>query len=283
MSLIRIIIHCGRQTNALRGHREAIEDVSQQNNEGNFRALVSLLVESGDEHLRDHINNAPSHARYTSPQIQNEIISIIGDLIQERIIKGINKEGSLYAVLADETQDIATVEQLNICLRYVSEGKIHEDFICFLDLFEENFEIDFSSLKEGEVIEAKMTGTKVGQAIVEKLTLLGLDVMYCVRQGYEGAASMSSSSIGAASVMLEKNSCAIYSHCVAHALNLAIVNSSTTQEIRNMMRTIREIVAFVNASSKRLTVFNAAVDWFNKDARAKKLKGSNDTIALKPS
>ena len=200
MSLIRIIIHCGRQTNALRGHREAIEDVSQQNNEGNFRALVSLLVESGDEHLRDHIKNAPSHARYTSPQIQNEIISIIGDLIQERIIKGINKEGSLYAVLADETQDIATVEQLNICLRYVSEGKIHEDFICFLDLFEENFEIDFSSLKEGEVIEPKMTGKKIGQTIVEKLTLLGLDVMYCVRQGYEGAASMSSSSIGAASV-----------------------------------------------------------------------------------
>ena len=276
-SLIRIIIHCGRQTNALRGHRETVKESCASNNDGNFLSLVRLLVESGDEQLKDHLDNAPHNARYTSPKIQNEIISIIGELIQERVIKTIHDEGEIYAVLADETQDFATVEQLSLCLRYVSDGKIHEDFICFLDLFVENFDIDFSSLEEGEVIEPKMTGKKIGGTIVSTLGQLGLDIMCCVGQGYDGAASMSSCNIGAASVILEQNPCAVYSHCVAHALNLAVVNSSTTQEIRNMMGTVREIVAFINVSSKRLAVFKAAVAHCFPGARVNKLKGLCDT------
>jgi len=50
---------------------------------------------------------------YTSPLIQNEIIKIFGELIQSDIIKKISKS-NYFSVLADETTDIAQIEQFSI-------------------------------------------------------------------------------------------------------------------------------------------------------------------------
>ena len=64
--------------------------------------------------------------------------------------------------------------------------------------------IDFEEDEE-EVVEPKMTGLKIGQTIEQKLKDIGLDIDQCVGQAYDGAASMSSSKIGAASVILKAN------------------------------------------------------------------------------
>ncbi|CAN7941870.1 unnamed protein product [Ixodes hexagonus] len=66
MSIIEVVLLCGRQGIALRGHRDAgsltLEDPLE--NDGNFRALVCLKIRSGDDLLRDHLETAPGNATY---------------------------------------------------------------------------------------------------------------------------------------------------------------------------------------------------------------------------
>lgn len=73
MSIIEVILFCGRKGIALRGHCDAgpltLEDPLE--NEGNFRALVGLKIRSGNDLLRDHLEIASGNATYPSPQIQN--------------------------------------------------------------------------------------------------------------------------------------------------------------------------------------------------------------------
>lgn len=49
-------------------------------NEGNFRSLLRLRVESGDEILKQHLLTAKRTATYTRCRIQNEIISACKDI-----------------------------------------------------------------------------------------------------------------------------------------------------------------------------------------------------------
>ena len=80
LSLIRAIIVCGQQNLALRGHADSgyVLDVkNDENNDGNFRSILRLMMMCGDEDLKNHLETALRNARYTSPIIQNEIINII--------------------------------------------------------------------------------------------------------------------------------------------------------------------------------------------------------------
>lgn len=279
LSLIRAIIVCGQQNIALRGHVDSgvILNADNNNNDGNFRSILRLMIMCGDDRLKKHLETAPKNARYVSPIIQNEIINVIGEFIQQRLVKDIKEGGGLYSILADETQDTATVEQMSLCIRYYKNGSICEDFMLFQDLFRESFEIDFSALEDGEVIEPKLTGKVIGQAILKNLHNLGLDIQNCVGQGYDGAATMSSNIVGASAIILEKNPRALYTHCVSHSLNLAVVDASKLQEIRNMIGTIRQVVSFINMSAKRKTVFSAAVKYKLPDHPTTHLKSLCET------
>ncbi|KAF2888183.1 hypothetical protein ILUMI_17990, partial [Ignelater luminosus] len=68
--------------------------------------------------LSEHLATSKKNALYTSPQIQNEIINICGEIIQHKIIEEV-KKAHLFSILGDETTDIAHVEQVSLCLRYV--------------------------------------------------------------------------------------------------------------------------------------------------------------------
>lgn len=72
----------------------------------------------------------------TSPAgIQNEIISIFGDIIKSKIVQRVNAS-QCFSVLSDETTDIGRIEQMSVwtvCQGYYDQGdkKIHEDFLEF--------------------------------------------------------------------------------------------------------------------------------------------------------
>lgn len=97
-SIVKTILFCGRQNIALRGHRESESSV----NPGNFRALLSFRIQSGDSLLGDHICSAPKNSTYTSNTIQNELIHIIGRWIQNRILTEIQQGSRIFTVIADE-------------------------------------------------------------------------------------------------------------------------------------------------------------------------------------
>lgn len=88
-SLIKIILLCGKQGLALRGHREDkiswMEDDEAHSNEGNFVELVRFRAET-DPVLAQHLAKSPRNARYTSKTIQNELVEVIGECIRNDIL-----------------------------------------------------------------------------------------------------------------------------------------------------------------------------------------------------
>ena len=59
---------------------------------------------------------AVGNASYTSPEIQNSLLQIMGGMIQEIISNAVNKAVH-FSILVDETKDVE-VEQLSVLVRY---------------------------------------------------------------------------------------------------------------------------------------------------------------------
>ena len=66
-----------------------IEDDSV--NRGNFQALLRFRVHAGDQVLKEHLETASLNGIYTSKKIQNQMISVCGDIIQNRLLDKIHK------------------------------------------------------------------------------------------------------------------------------------------------------------------------------------------------
>lgn len=136
-SIVETILFIGQQGISCRGHRDAgpiAEEIPAQN-DGNFRALLRLRMASGDNHLKKHLGTTSSTTRYTSPQIQNELIEICGNIITEKLVMKINATRN-FSILADETTDISGIEQFSMCVRYIEvidDNKVmKEDFLKFV-------------------------------------------------------------------------------------------------------------------------------------------------------
>lgn len=66
---------------------------------------MRYVAESGDKDLAEHLATSQKNALYTSPQIQNAMIDICGEIIQHKIIDEV-KKAQLFAILADETTNV---------------------------------------------------------------------------------------------------------------------------------------------------------------------------------
>lgn len=99
-------------------------------NQGNFRAILKYRSH-GDTFLNNIFEEEKGY-KYISPKMQNEIICICDQLILKEIVGRVNAaEG--FAVLADETTDIATKEQLTLCVRFIDNNNIvNESFLKFI-------------------------------------------------------------------------------------------------------------------------------------------------------
>ena len=91
-SIISCIVYCGRQNIALRGH---VESNDGENNPGNFLALLKFRADESDEVLANYFSQATNRAKYTSPTIQNELISILGEQIRESIVNQIPSDAPI--------------------------------------------------------------------------------------------------------------------------------------------------------------------------------------------
>ena len=64
-AIVRALLLCAKQNIATRGHTE---------DQSNFMAVLKLMT--SDAALQDHLDNAPHNAKYTSTEIQNELLDI---------------------------------------------------------------------------------------------------------------------------------------------------------------------------------------------------------------
>ncbi|XP_022177201.1 52 kDa repressor of the inhibitor of the protein kinase-like [Myzus persicae] len=242
LSVIKTIILCSKQEIDLRGSND-FGNVMNINtfNDGNFRALLRFRVDSGDTILEEHLKNGPKNSLYTSPGIQNEIISICGDIVKSKIIQRVNA-AECFSVLADETTDIGRIEQMSVCLRYFDQGekKIREDFLEFTPAVD-------------------LTGKGLATLIMSSLQNNGINCQFLVGQGYDGASAMSGYLHGAQEYIKKDFPMALYVHCSAHSLNLALANASSLPTIRNCISTIQTVGTFFRSSAQRSEVLRISI------------------------
>ena len=72
-TLAEIILLCSHQEIALCGHREGEES----RNRGNFLEILNLIA-IHDPVINERLKNGPKNAKYTSPDIQNTLINVMG-------------------------------------------------------------------------------------------------------------------------------------------------------------------------------------------------------------
>lgn len=207
-TVAEILLLCSKQDIALRGHRESVESA----NRGNFLEILQLLARH-DPIVRRRISNGPKNATYTSPDIQNALLNVMGNLVRKRICAEVQKAG-MYSILADETKDCSKREQLAIVLRYVDaeSGTLFERFLTYV---------------EATSLNAESLSTYIIDTLMEHQ----LDPKRIISQGYDGASVMSGNCSGVQKRIREIAPQASYVHCYAHCLNLALVDS--TRNVRD--------------------------------------------------
>ena len=137
---------CGRQNIALRVNREegAVDSkgIEPKSNDGNFRSLLRYRIRGGDKELIRHCEMHSKKTTYMSGCIQNEILKNISSLILTKNSQQVFKSLA-FTIIKDETLDSGKIEQMAICLRYVTKDPIkgmviHEDPIRIIDLLDTN-------------------------------------------------------------------------------------------------------------------------------------------------
>ena len=227
-AIAETILFCGRQNIALRGHREQGEN----GNPGNFISLLKFQA-NGDIVLNEHIREAANNAKYTSPEVQNDIIECIGEVILDDIIKDI-QDSTVFGLIADEATDASNKAQLPVIVRFVDKGGcIREEFLKFVHL------------------EHGCTGKAISDELLHVMTSVNLDMNNCRSQCYDGAGSMGGKFKGSSALIQKEFPLAHYTHCHSHRLNLCIVKACEAQAVRNMMGIVTEASYFFTNSPKR--------------------------------
>ena len=250
-SLFKVVLLCGKQGIPLRGHGIDWNDEEPHDNQGNFIELIRFRADT-DNVLKTHLKNAPKNAIYTSKTIQEQLIFIIGEQIRNEILEEV-RSTQYYSIIVDEVCDISNKEQLSISLRYALNGSVKEIFMDFVPV-------------------ARITGSTIAEAILDHLSLWKLPLANLRGQCYDGSSNMAGARSGYKAIILQQAPMALYTHCAAHQLNLAVVAACSIQVFKNAESYIGEMARFFKFSAKRQALLDKAMDTTNPAPKAKKLK-----------
>lgn len=96
---------------------------------GVFMNLFKYTL-SKDEKLRNCHEIIPDHVKYTSPDIQNELIDVIAYCVRQNIVAEVNKS-KYFTLFLYGTKDRQRREILYIAVRYIKNGKPVESVLGF--------------------------------------------------------------------------------------------------------------------------------------------------------
>jgi len=224
--------YLARQGLALRGH---------DSDEGNLKQLLVMLAE-GDDILKLWFDK---HQDYTSPAIQNEMLSLISRAILQSICKEICTTNSgrplMFSLIIDGTRDISGVEQESICLRYVNADL--QPMEVFVGLYEAQ----------------STTGESISNIALDAMLRLGLPLENLRGQSYDGAANMSGAFNGAKALIQKKQPLATFIHCSAHCINLVTESAiAASSFVRDALDLVNELGALSSQSGKFQSLFKTA-------------------------
>jgi len=112
-----------------------------------FKKLLQFRIDAEDNILKDHLESAPKNLTYISHRTQNEMLESMSATLKSVITQEINK-AFCFSIIADETADISGIEQLSICIRFLKDKNLQEEFIEFYPLKEFDAEFIFKTILE---------------------------------------------------------------------------------------------------------------------------------------
>jgi hypothetical protein len=108
-----------------------------------------------------------------STNIHNQIIDVCDEIILTKV-----NNAKCFIVLADETSDISSIEQLSLCVKYIESNDIN------------NFKTVEQFLK---CIPVESTSDQnLADVLLTTLNACGINLNYLRGQSYDGTAAMSS-------------------------------------------------------------------------------------------
>ena len=155
-----------------------------------------------------------------------------------REIAGSLQSASFFTVMVDETTDASNVEQIVVCLRWVSEKfEVQEEFVGLYEVASTGAEIIYA-------------------AITDVLLRLNLAVSKVRGQCYDGAATMSGAKSGVVTRLCAAEPRAVFTHCYGHALNLACGDTiKQCKLMQDALDTTHEITKLFKKSPARDAIF----------------------------
>ena len=188
------------------GFASVLEDSGSM---GLFSSLFEYSMRK-DPELTRITKTIPQNARYTSPQIQNEIIEMMSKLVTEEIVRQVGD--SWYSIKVDGTRDPIGQENISIVVRFVDENYAACERLLVM-----------ATSEKGDA-EA-LTGV-----IIDELTSAGLSTDKILSQVYDGASLMSGRHGGVQKLLLNKLDRNIpYIHCFNHQLHLVVVHAMSSE------------------------------------------------------
>jgi len=105
----------------------------------------------------------------------------------------------------------------------------------------------------------RLCGISIGEALLQIVGEMGMELSTCIGQGYDGAASLASERVGAAAAFLAQAKKAEYFHCAMHCLNLCAAQAVKIPAIQHAQDEIKETV-FFKSSVKRTDVLKSGIN-----------------------
>jgi predicted RNA-binding protein with EMAP domain len=180
-----------------------------------------------------------------SPEIQNELIDLLGARVCQTIISSIQK-AKYYSIIFYTTPDNAHIEQMSQIVRFVEiqrdSTEIKEAFIDFIPLDE----------KTAEIITAEIT---------KKLERGGLNLEGCRVQSYANQATMAGVHSGVQKRILDLNLLAVFVPCNNHSFIFFGIHAGYVhvQALTNF-GTVERLFLYFSCSIHRWSVLNDFVN-----------------------
>ena len=221
IKVIECLQYLARQGQAFQGHAD---------DESNFTQLLKLRGKD-EPRLLEWLEK--KRDKYTSHDIQNEVISIMANSVIRDLVSDI-RQGGFFSIICDEYTDMSNKEQLTMCIRWVDKHlDAHEDFLGFFHI-------------------PDISAQTIVSAIKDALMRLQLSLTNCRGQCYDGASNILGHKSGVAKRIQDLQPKAHATHCHGHSLSLSVKDTTNNCKLlSNTMDTAKEVVTLIKFSPKR--------------------------------
>lgn len=198
-SLIRVVKFLAANELPFRGDW----DDNTNSESGLFTKLLEYTIQT-DEKLKTCLDVIPQNAMYTSPDVQNELIAIMAELVRNQIVEEVNSSDG-FTLLVDGTKDRNNNEIISIAVRYVIGSTPRESLLSF---------------EKSDSLCAR----PIADFVIAKLTEFGVELSKMISQCYDGANVMKGDYNGIQTIVQQKlNRIIPYVHCFNHRLHLVVI------------------------------------------------------------